>query len=150
MPPQITETTATPDEFAIAQAEAEKDNASRSGIGTRLKVGRTRGKGSIVIKYENFDESQPDTLPKSIEQFMEVTGVKSEPDLVNLLIAGHNEALYTAASDPLAEFVEETWPTEVKTQFRLVVRNYSRGASVSLDDAVELIKPGFVKQFGPK
>jgi hypothetical protein len=149
MPPQITEQT-TPDEFAIASAEVEKENSTRTGIGTRMKVGRTRGKGSIVIKYENFDESQPDTLPKSIEEFQKISGATTEAVLLDYLIAGYNEALYTAASDPLAEFVEETWPNEVKTQFRLVVRNYSRGASVSLDDAVELIKPGFVKQFGPK
>jgi hypothetical protein len=65
------------------------------------------------------------------------------------LIGGYNDANYTAASDPLAEFVELTWKDDVQTQFRLVVRNYSRGANVSLEDAVALIKPGFVKQFGP-
>jgi hypothetical protein len=66
---------------------------------------------------------------------------------VSFLIGGLNDANYTAASDPLAEYVELTWPPEAQTQFRLVVRNYSRGASVSLEDAVKLIKPGFEKQF---
>jgi hypothetical protein len=130
-----------------ADAEAALDNATRTGVGTRLMVGQTRGKGTMVIKYEKFDETQPATLPTSIQQFMDVTKVKDEPSIVERLILGHNELLYTAASDPLAEFVEDTWPDEAKTQFRLVVRNYSRGASVSLDDAVALIKPGFSKQF---
>lgn len=134
-------------EFAKAEAEVNAANSGRSGVGTRMKVGRTRGKGSIVIKYEQFDESQPETLPTSISQFSEITGVKDEPTLLSYLITGYNESLYTAASDPLAEFVEATWPQEVQTQFRLVVRNYSRGANVPLEDAVNLIKPGFVKQF---
>lgn len=137
-------------EFTKAEAEVNAANATRTGIGTRMKVGRTRGKGSIVIKYEQFDESKPDTLPTSIPQFMEVTKENNESVLLGYLIAGYNEALYTAASDPLAEFVEPTWPAEVQTQFRLVVRNYSRGANVPLEDAVALIKPGFVKQFSPK
>lgn len=134
-------------EFTKAEAEVKAANATRLGVGTRMKVGRTRGKGSIVIKYEQFDDAQPDTLPKSMQEFMEVTGVKDEPTLVNYLIAGRNEELYTAASDPLAEFIDPTWPADAQTQFRLVVRNYSRGANVPLELAVELIKPGFVKQF---
>jgi len=137
-------------EFEKKQAEADKTNASRSGVGTRLKVGRTRGKASIVIGWESFDESKPETLPTSIQQFMDITGVKDEPSLVANLIGGYNDASYTAASDPLAEYVEATWPPEAQTQFRLVVRNYSRGAMVSLEDAVSLIKPGFSKQFAAK
>lgn len=134
-------------EYARAEAEVNAANTTRTGVGTRMKVGRTRGKGSIVIKYEQFDDSKPETLPTSIQQFMDVTGKKDEPSLVSYLIAGYNEELYTSASDPLAEFVNPTWPPDVQTQFRLVVRNYSRGACVSLDDAVTLIKPGFEKQF---
>lgn len=133
-----------------ADAEAKLDNDTRSGVGTRLMVGQTRGKGTMVIKYERFDEDAPEQLPTSIQQFMDITKVKDEPSLVERLIKGHNEILYTAASDPLAEFVEAGWPDDAKTQFRLVVRNYSRGASVSLDDAVALIKPGFIKQFATK
>lgn len=135
-------------EREAAQKKADTTNASRSGVGTRVMVGSTRGKASLVIDWEAFDESKPDTLPTSIQQFMEVTGVKDEPSLVGYLISGYNEANYTAASDPLAEFVSDSWPQDAKTQFRLVVRNYSRGAQVSLEDAVGLIKPGFEKQFG--
>jgi hypothetical protein len=144
------EKTAKDLEREAKQAEADKMNASRSGIGTRVFVGSTRGKGSLVITWEQFDDSKPDTLPTTIEKFMEVTSVKDEPSLVNFLIAGYNESNYIAASDPLAEYVESTWPPDAQTQFRLVVRNYSRGAGVSLDDAVALIKPGFSKQFEPK
>lgn len=133
-----------------AEAEATAENAKRSGVGTRITVGQTRGKGTMVIKYERFDDSKPDTLPTSINQFMETTQVKDEPSLVGFLIAGYNEAQYTAASDPLAEYVDPTWPDDAKTQFRLVVRNYSRGANVPLEDAVGLIKPGFEKQFTAK
>lgn len=137
-------------EMQAAENKVKTANASRNGVGTRMFAGRTRGKGSLVITYENFDESQPDTLPKSIQQFMEVTGKKDEPSLVKFLIDGYNQELYTAASDPLAEFVDPTWPDDAQTQFRLVVRNYSRGANVSLEDAVKLIKPGFDAQFGKK
>ena len=137
-------------EFERKQKEAEVTNSSRSGVGTRLKVGKTRGKASIIIGWEAFDDSLPETLPKSIQQFMDITSVKDEPSLVEYLIAGYNDASYTEASDPLKEFVDPTWPADAQTQFRLVVRNYSRGAMVSLEDAVSLIKPGFSKQFAAK
>lgn len=136
-------------ELNAAQKKADSSNATRTGVGTRLFVGRTRGKGSMVISFENFDESKPETLPTSIEQFASVTGKNDEKDIVSYLITGYNNELYTAASDPLAEYVNLSWPAEAQAQFRLVVRNYARGANVSLDDAVELIKPGFDKQFSP-
>lgn len=137
-------------EFQRKEKEVEALNATKTGKGVRARVGRTRGKSSIVITWDAFDESKPETLPTTIQEFMDITGVKDEPSLVNHLIAGFNDASYTAASDPLAEFVDYTWPPEAQTQFRLVVRNYSRGASVSLEDAVALIKPGFSKQFEKK
>jgi hypothetical protein len=137
-------------ELDTKQKEADATNTARSGVGVRVRVGQTRGKNPMVISWEAFDESKPDTLPTSIQQFMEVTSVKDEPSLVSYLIGGYNDAAYTAASDPLAEYVDLSWPQEAQTQFRLVVRNYSRGASVSLEDAVVLIKPGFEKQFAAK
>lgn len=132
----------------LAQVDADETNSKRSGVGVLARVGQTRGKNPLVITWEAFDESKPETLPTTIPQFMEVTGVKDEPTLVSYLIGGYNDAAYTAASDPLAEFVDYSWPPEAQAQFRLVVRNYSRGAGVSLEDAVVLIKPGFAKQFG--
>jgi len=138
-------------EYARKESEVKQENEKRAkNVGTRMFVGKTRGKGSQVITYENFDDSIPESLPTSIQQFMDVTNQKDEPALVKFLIAGYNADLYQAASDPLKEFVDPTWPEDAQTQFRLVVRNYSRGANVSLDDAVELIKPGFVKQFSKK
>lgn len=145
------------DQKAVAQAEldskqkvADEDNATRTGVGLRVRVGQTRGRNPMVIAWEAFDESKPETVPTSIQSFMEVTKVKDEPSLVNYLISGYNDAAYTAASDPLAEYVDSAWPADAQTQFRLVVRNYSRGANVSLEDAVALIKPGFAAQFGKK
>lgn len=132
------------------QLEADVENAKRTGVGVRVRVGQTRGKNPQVITWEAFDESKPDTLPTSIQAFMDVTGVKDEPTLVSYLIAGSNDAAYTDAADPLKEYVDLSWPQDAQTQFRLVVRNYSRGASVSLEDAVALIKPGFSKQFEKK
>jgi hypothetical protein len=134
-------------ELEKVQAEADKTNKERTGVGTRVRVGQTRGKNPMVISWEAFDESLPETLPKTIKDFMEITKVQDEPTLVSYLIGGLNDANYTAASDPLAEYVNLAWPQEAQTQFRLVVRNYSRGAGCSLEDAVALIKPGFEKQF---
>jgi hypothetical protein len=137
-------------EREAAQAKADATNKDRTGIGTRVHVGRTRGKGSMVVSWEAFDEGKPETLPTSIANFMEVTTVKDEKELLSFLITGYNDNQYTAASDPLAEYVNPAWPPDAQTQFRLVVRNYSRGANVPLEDAVGLIKPGFEKQFAPK
>lgn len=140
-----TEATSEKDlELQRKQKEADATNAQRTGVGTRVFTGMTRGKGSQVISYENFDESKPDTLPQSLAQFSEVTGVTDEKKLLAYLITGYNDDLYKAASDPIAEFVDQSWPDDVQTQFRLVVRNYSRAANVSIEDAVNLIKPGIV------
>ena len=136
-------------ELEAAQKKADETNSTRSGVGTRQRVGQTRGKNPMVIVWEAFDESKPETLPTTMQQFMEVTKVDKEAQLVEFLIGGLNDANYTAASDPLAEYVDLAWPQDAQTQFRLVVRNYSRGASVTLEDAVALIKPGFIKQFSP-
>jgi hypothetical protein len=136
-------------EFENAEKTVDAQNKERSGVGTRVRVGQTRGKNPVIISWEAFEVSQPATLPKSMKEFMDITKVQDEPTLVEYLIGGYNDANYTAASDPLKEFVNLAWPQEAQTQFRLVVRNYSRGASVSLEDAVALIKPGFEKQFAP-
>jgi hypothetical protein len=151
---------------AVAEKESKKDslkarsedmdkrekvlNEGKTGLGLRSFIAMTRGKGPVEIQYDAFDESQPATLPTTIQQFMDVTEVKDEPSLVGFLIGGFNDAAYTAASDPLREYVDLSWPADAQTQFRLVVRNYSRGANVSLEDAVALIKPGFAKQFEKK
>ncbi len=75
---------------------------------------------------------------------MDISGVKDEKEIVSFLIDGFNSAAYTAASDPVAEYVDPTWSDDVQKQFRLVVRNYSNATGVSIEDAVALIKPGIV------
>jgi hypothetical protein len=132
-------------ELEKRQAEANAENAKRSGKGTRVFAGMTRGKGTQVVSWEAFDDSKPDTLPTTYAEFSELTKVADEPTIVRLLIDGYNASQYAAASDPIGEFVEPTWSGDAQKQFRIVVRNYSNATGVSLEDAVALIKPGFDK-----
>lgn len=134
-------------QLEAAQSAADATNKTRSGKGTRVRVGQTRGKASQVISWEAFDESLPDTLPGTLTEFMDVTNVKDEKEIVSFLISGYNDAQYTAASDPIAEFVDPAWPDEITAAFRLVVRNMYKTLSVlgnSLEDVVNQVKPGFV------
>jgi len=134
--------------LADAKSKAKSVNDARTGKGTRVFVGQTRGRSTQVISWEAFDESLPDTLPKTLSELMELTGIDKmdsavgESTLVSYGIKGYNEVSYTVASDPVAEFVDLTWPEDIQTRFRLVVRNYANGANVSIEDAVTLIKPG--------
>src|SRR5574340_1457558 len=136
--------TAQEQALEAADKAAAEVNAKRSGKGTRVTVGQTRGRNPQVISFEAFDESKPDTLPKTLSEFMELTKVSDEPTIVSYLIDGFNSAAYTQASDPVAEFVDATWSDEVKKQFRLLTRNYAQATGVSIEDAVTLIKPGIV------
>ena len=130
---------------AVEQVSADEANKGRTGKGTRVRVGQTRGKNPQVINWEAFDDSLPDTLPATLSEFMEITKTQDEKLIVQYLVDGYNDAQYTAASDPIAEFVNPVWPDDVQKQFRLVVRNYSNATGVSLEDAVALIKPGIEK-----
>ncbi len=123
-------------------------NAGKTGKGTRTFLGMTLGRNPLEIQYENWDESQPETLPTTLSEFMDLR--KNSPEavdekgIVRRLILGDNDVFYSEASDPVAEFVDPTWPDEVKKGFRIVVRNYATNAGVSIEDAVALIKPGIV------
>jgi hypothetical protein len=119
-------------------------NEGKVGKGLRSFLGMTRGRNPLEIQYENWDDSQPDTLPVTLSEFMDLRKVSDEKDIVRRLILGDNEILYTEASDPVAEFVELTWGEDVQKQFRIVVRNYATATGVSIEDAVALIKPGIV------
>lgn len=119
-------------------------NEGKSGKGLREFLGMTRGRNPLEIQYQNWDESLPDSLPLSLSEFMDLRKITDEKDIVRRLILGDNEILYSEASDPVAEFVDATWPEEVQKAFRLVVRNYAQNAGVSIEDAVALIKPGIV------
>jgi hypothetical protein len=142
------------DQKTVLQTEREKaelaaieTNKTRTGVGTRVAVGATRGKNPQVITFEHFDDSIPESLPKSVAQFMEVVTSK-EAELVDYLIRGLNDANYESASDPLKEFVVASWAADVQSTFRQAVRNYSRGLQIPLEDAVNIIRPGFVSKFG--
>ena len=145
----MTDAAKTEQELAIekAQASADETNKTRTGKGTRVRVGQTRGRNPQVISYENYDESKPETLPTSLSEFMEDSKTNDEKVIVAYLIDGFNSAMYTMASDPVAEFVDPTWSDEVQKQFRLVIRNYASASNVSIEDAVALIKPGIVKSW---
>jgi hypothetical protein len=132
-------------EKAIKAAAAT--NATRTGIGPRLKVGATRGKNPTVITFENFDTSQPESLPKSVAEFMENV-TQDQPTLLDYLIRGYNDAMNEAASDPLAEYVSDVWSPEVQLTFRTAVRNYAKGLGLELEQAVNIIRPGFASKFG--
>lgn len=125
------------------RAEADKTNLERAkNKGLRVKVGFTRGKGSLPIKWEAFDETIPESMPVSLKEFNDLTGTKTEAELLEYAIVGFNDAQYTAASDPIAEHVNPLWDADTKSQFRLVVRNMSKVLSKSIDDVVAMIKPG--------
>ena len=130
------------------KAAAEKNAAIPADkIAPRWKVGATRGKNPTVITFEFLDESQPATLPKSVQEFM--TTITDEPaTLLDYLIRGYNAAKYEAASDPLAEYVSDVWSAEVQLTFRTAVRNYAKGLGMELEEAVNIIRPGFAKKFG--
>ncbi len=130
-----------------ADAEAAEKNKARTGIGPRVKVGATRGKNPTVVSWEAFDDAIPESLPKSVKEFME-TVTNKEETLVDYLIRGYNDANQEAASDPLAEFVVSKWDPATQLTFRTAVRNYSKGVGISLEDAVNIIRPGFVAKFG--
>lgn len=129
------------------ESEVNETNKTRTGKGTRLKFGMTRGKGSLPIKWESFDESKPDTLPTSMKEFMELTEVKSEADILGFLIVGYNDAQYSAASDPVAEYLNPEWDDDRKSQFRLTVRNLSKSSGLTIDEVVAMIKPAVERAF---
>lgn len=130
-------------------ADAKADNETRTGKGLRVKTGFTRGKGSMPIRWEAFDESQADTLPKNVQEFLDITKA-NESELLDYLIVGFNDAQYTAASDPIAEHVNLAWDKDTQSQFRLVVRNLSKAMNQSIEDTVAMVKPGVEKAFAAK
>lgn len=137
-------------QLEAANKAAEEVNKTRTGKGLRQRVGQTRGKNPQVITWEAFDEAQPDTLPTSLTEFMDLTKTQDEKVIVSYLVDGFNSAQYTAASDPIAEYVEAYWPEDVQKQFRLVVRNQAAMLNLSIEDAVAMIKPNVDKAYPKK
>jgi len=135
---------------AEMETRESKLNEGKTGKGTRTMLSLSRGRNPIEVQYEAFDESKPDTLPATLSEFMSLTGIdkmsgdSGEKTFVSYAIDGFNSASYTLASDPIAEFQEASWPDDVQKTFRSVIRGYAQNANVSIEDAVALIKPGFV------
>lgn len=137
-------------QLEAANKAAGEVNKTRTGKGLRQRVGQTRGKNPQVITWEAFDEALPDTLPTSLTEFMDLTKTQDEKVIVSYLVDGFNSAQYTAASDPIAEYVEAYWPEDVQKQFRLVVRNQAAMLNLSIEDAVAMIKPNVDKAYPKK
>ena len=120
-------------------------NAERSGKGLRVFLGMTRGRNPQEIQFEQWDESQPDTLPTSLSEFMDLRkNASEEKDIVKRLILGDNDVLYSEASDPVSEFVDASWDADVQTRFKVSIRNFSRDSGLSIEEAVAIIKPSVV------
>lgn len=120
-------------------------NASRSGVGRRVFLAMTRGKNPVEIQFEAFDESQPDTLPKTLEEFFSIAafGENAEKETLRRLFVGDYEIAYTEASDPVAEYLDGI-PQELHKTFKAFVKSFSAERKCSIEDAVNLIKPGIV------
>lgn len=157
-------------ELTAKQAEVDKVNEGRKvdsdkkdaegnvvkvfPKGTLLKMSQTRGKNPQIVQYEAFHLDKPETLPTSLDEFMKLSGIEKAPNaealLVGYAIDGFNDSQYSAASDPIAEYVNAAWPEEMQKGFRLAVRNYSNATGLSIEDAANLIKPGIEKAFSAK
>ncbi len=129
---------------AAKDAKVKSLNEGRTGKGTRIDVGMTRGRNPIEIQFEAFDESQPDTLPTTLSEFMELTKVQDEKLIVAYLIDGYNASSRSAASDPVAEFYEAGWTPEFRTMFRNNVKSFAAQSNLSIEDTVAVLKPAIL------
>lgn len=135
---------------AAMEAEEKELNKDRTGKGTRVFLSMTRGRNPQKVQYENWDEKQPATLPVTYNDCLAemktrgFTEADIEPAMVKRFILGDNELFYKEASDPVAEYVDKTWPEEIQKGFRLVVRNFSANNNVTIEEAANLIKPAYV------
>lgn len=130
--------------LAIKPNESEEGNQmadeTRKPVLSTLK-GKTRGKNTREIEYQAFDKEKPETLPLTPKEFMDVTGIKAEAELADLLIDGYNLQQYSAASDEIGEFVQDYWDKTFTDQFRLMIRNGSKLMSKTIEETVNLYKP---------
>lgn len=110
-------------------------------VGLVTKEGSTRGKNPRKITYQAFDTSVPDSLPKSLKEFADITKTTSAEAVLEYVIDGFNAAQYAAASDEIGEFIPDVWTKEVAAQFRLAVRNTSKLTGLSIEDTVNMLKP---------
>lgn len=104
------------------------------------KEGSTRGKNPRKVTFKVLNQ-----IPKDIPQFMEVTGVKAESELVELLYDGYNAASYAAASDEIGEFIPDNWDKDTANNFRLAVRNTSKITGQTIEEVATMLLPGVEK-----
>lgn len=124
-----------------------KNDALGSNKGLRHFAGSTRGKGSMIIQYQGFDTDKPETLPTTMAEFAELLGITKPEEILEYAIEGANAVLYRTASDPIAEFVNQSWDKDTQIQFRTVVRNMVKMSGMSIEAVVEMVKPGVEKKF---
>lgn len=136
-------------EVTALESEVARLNAGKSGKGTRFVLANTRGKGSVQIKYAAFDSDVVGSLPETVSEFMDLSGVTDEGELVSFLITGFNDASYKRASDPVSEFVNPAWPNEIAESFKLAVKNLVK-AGLDIDKVVAMVKPGIDASFSAK
>lgn len=134
-------------ELVTLQKLADEENKGRSGKGTRVKVGSTRGKNPKAITWESFNLDLPETLPSDAAEFLSLTKTTDDKLFTSYCLDGFNSAMYSNASDVLSEYVEANWPPELVVNFKKAVNGYASSTGVSLEDAVSVIKPGVVKAF---
>jgi hypothetical protein len=137
------------DEKTALEVEVANLNAAISGKGLRYVTANTRGKGSIQIKYQAFDSDFAGSLPETVAEFMQLSGVEDEAALVGFLITGFNDAAYKAASDPVAEFVNPAWPSEIAESFKASVKQLVK-AGLDLQAVVAMVKPAIDASFAGK
>lgn len=128
-------------------AEEKKLNEGKTGKGLRKSIAYTRGRSTQRVVYDSFDTDQPDTLPKDMTEFQTFTEISDEPLLVSFLIDGFNAWQFANASDPITEHLNPAWSNETKTKFKNAVKGMVQGADVTIDFAVEAIKPAFDANF---
>lgn len=131
----------------VEETKAEATNKTRTGVGTRVNVGQTRGKNPSVVTWEAFNQDEPATLPTTQAQFMEVTKTQTEVEILRYLIEGFNKVSYSQASDEIGEYINDAWDTDTQAQFRLTVRNYAKSADMTIEEAANLLKPSVEKAF---
>lgn len=143
------EETARKEALDAAQKAADETNSKRTGKGTRLSVSSTRGRQSTPVTYESFNEDVAGSLPESIQEFMELSGVDDEAQIVSFLVTGYNDFSFRKASDPVQEYINPVWPSEVAKSFADSVKTLVKNGVMELEAAVALIKPQVDKKFAP-
>lgn len=137
-------------EIKAMQDLADETNKGRSGKGTRVRVGQTRGKNPKVISWESFDTDYPESLPSDAAEFLSLTKTTDDRLFTAYCIDGYNAAMYAAASDVLSEYLEPNWPDAFAKQFKTNITTFVAMTGVSIEEAVSIVKPKVQRAFEAK